>query len=407
VKKVLKWVAIVLGVLLLIVGGFLGYVAINGVPKYEAQKITLNVDKSPERVAHGRELASHLCMMCHKDPTTGQLTGMQLHDMPPEFGVAFSKNITQHPTKGIGKWTDGDLSFLLRTGIHPHTGMYVPPWMPKFPHMSDYDLNCIIAWLRSDDPAVAASEVENRQSDPTFFAKLLCYVAFKPFDYPTAPIKHPDTTNTVGYGKYLATAAFDCYGCHSPDFATVDPLVPEKTVGFFAGGMEMPDLSKLTIKTANITSDKKFGVGRYTRDEFIQIMTTGFRPNGTPLRYPMSSMRSLGPHAIGSLYDYLMTTPPLQSDIAVSKPAGPWKSKGAELFDKMACTSCHGFNGAGAANLTKADTKYPEDSVLVDVIKTQWKYNPDSYMHTFDGHVSDDDLKILASHVRELCQAAN
>ena len=72
--------------------------------------------------------------------------------------------------------------------------------------MSDEDLHSIIAWLRSDDPLLAAAPVDNRTSEPSFFAKFLSHIAFKPFEYPTEPKPHPDTTNTVKYGEYLSTA---------------------------------------------------------------------------------------------------------------------------------------------------------------------------------------------------------
>jgi mono/diheme cytochrome c family protein len=401
-RRILKWVGIILVVFIVIIGGFLSYVAINGIPRYEAKKIDLVVDKSPERVSHGRELATKLCMLCHRDPETGRLSGVRLADLPEAFGVAYSKNITQHKERGIGTWTDGEIAWLLRTGIHPRTGMYVPPWMPKFPHMSDYDLHSIIAFLRSDDDMLKPDERVNREAEPTFFAKFLCYVAFKPFEYPSSSIPHPDTSNTVAYGKYLATGVHDCYQCHSKDFSTMDPVVPENSEGFFGGGLEMPDASGLIVKTSNITGDKLHGVGRYSRDEFISLMSTNIRPDGTPLRYPMVSYRSLGPHALGSLYDYLITTPALPNTVSVVKPTGPWSSKGAQLFDTYACTSCHGKTGIGVVSLMKADTKYYNDSVLADVIKTQWKYNPDSFMPTFDGRVSNEDLAILAIHVREL-----
>ena len=46
-----------------------------------------------------------LCAGCHLDPVTQKLTGKQMVDAPHEFGRIFSKNITRHPTKGIGGWT--------------------------------------------------------------------------------------------------------------------------------------------------------------------------------------------------------------------------------------------------------------------------------------------------------------
>ncbi|RPI67118.1 MAG: cytochrome c [Ignavibacteriae bacterium] len=401
-KRFLKWAGIGVLALLVVVGGFAAYVQITGIPTYDVQKVDLTVQSTPERVAHGKELASRLCMLCHMNPETKLLTGNRLEDMPAEFGAAYSRNITSHKTAGIGSWTDGEIAWLLRTGIHPKTGGYVPPWMPKFPHMSDEDLYSVIAWLRSDDPYLRASDVKNRESEPTWFAKFLTHVAFKPFDYPTSKIPHPDTTNTVVYGKYLATGVYDCYQCHSAAFETNDPLNPEKSEGFFGGGYKMPDLTGTEINVANLTSDKTHGIGRYTRDQFVSMMKTGFRPDGTNMRYPMARMATMSDHALGSVYDYLMTVPAIPNHVTNAKPSGPWKTEGARLWDLKGCSGCHGATGAGVANMRKANAKYPEDSTLQDVIQNQIRYNPDTFMPEYQGHLSANDLQALTSHIRSM-----
>jgi mono/diheme cytochrome c family protein len=403
VKKFLKWAGIVVLVVVVLIGGWLASIALGGMPNYEARKIDLKVEATPARIENGRKLASHLCMACHMDPVRKRLVGTQLLDMPDEFGKAFSKNITQHPEKGIGKWTDGDIAWLLRTGIHPHTGDYVPPWMPKWPNMADEDLYSIIAWLRSDDPYLEADDKENVPSEPTFFAKFLTRVAFEPFEYPAKPIPYPDVNNTVALGKYLATSVYDCYGCHSEDFATYDALVPENTGGYFGGGMEMKDAIGNAMVSLNISSSKQ-GISKYTRPEFISMIQTGIRPDGTPLRYPMMRMANLTDHELGSIYDYLKTVPAIDKSIARTPMHSVGDSPGAKVFSKYGCYSCHGKDGLGYASLKLADAKYPDDSILVDVIKDQLRYNPDSFMPKFDGHIPDTDLALLASHVRELCK---
>lgn len=402
-KKVLKWLLIAVLVIVVLAAGFVGYVAMSGVPHYETRKISLTVQSTPARVEHGRELALSLCVMCHLNPDTKVLSGTQMKDMPEAFGKAFSKNITRHPTKGIGKWSDGDIAWLLRTGIHPHTGAYVPPWMIKVPHMADEDVYSIIAWLRSDDPMLAAADVDNVPSEPTLLAKFLTRVVFKPFDYPAKPIPYPDTTNTYVYGKYLATGVYDCYGCHLADFADMNPLEPEKSKGFFGGGNPMTDASGLVVHTANITPDKATGIGNWTRDQFIHTMRTGIRPDNKPLRYPMARAHRLSDYALGAMFDYIKTVPAITNKVERAMPAGPWKTDGERLFDVYACTSCHGKTGKGAANLLLASSKYPSDSVLIDVIKDQVKYNRDAFMPQFDGVISEKDLITLSQYVRELC----
>ena len=81
------------------------------------------------------------------------LTGRRM-DEAPQFGAIYSKNITAHPEFGIGSWTDGQLAYLLRTGIKPD-GSFLPI-MARLPHMSDEDVASIIAFLRSDHVWVAA-----------------------------------------------------------------------------------------------------------------------------------------------------------------------------------------------------------------------------------------------------------
>ena len=70
--------------------------------------------------------------------------------------------------------------------------------------------------------------------------KFLTHVAFKPFDYPKAAIKAPDTADQVAYGRYLALDAFDCFACHSGDFKKMNDREPEKSFRFFGGGNGMP-----------------------------------------------------------------------------------------------------------------------------------------------------------------------
>ena len=403
-KKVLKWLLIAVLAIVVVVGCFVAYVAMSGLPHYETRKIDLKVESTPARIAHGRDLALSLCVMCHRNPSTKLLTGTQMLDMPEQFGKAYSKNITQHPTKGIGKWSDGDIAWLLRTGIHPHTGSYVPPWMIKLPHMADEDIYSIIAWLRSDDPMLAPTDVDNVPSEPTLLAKILTRVVFKPFDYPTGAIPYPDTNNTYKFGKYLTTGVYDCYGCHLADFADIDPLTPENSKGFFGGGNPMKDASGLTVFTSNITPDKATGIGSWTRDQFIHTMSTGIRPDGTPMRYPMARAHRLSDHALGSMYDYIKTVPAIAHKVERTAQKGPWKSDGARLFDTYACSSCHSKTGIGHADLSLADAKYPSDSALAEVIKDQVHFNPDAYMPKFDGVIGDKDMVTLVQYVRQLCK---
>lgn len=313
-KRFLKITAWVVGILLIIILGFAAFIQIKGIPTYEPQTVDLKVEVTPERIEQGQKLSAMLCSSCHLSEKEQRLSGKEIYDLPKEFGVAYSKNITNDKVKGIGEWTDGEIYVMLRTGVN-RDGLYSPPYMPKFPLMSDEDIYSIIAYLRSDLPVVQASNLEPPNSEPSFLTKLLCHVAFKPFPLPEKKIVTPDISDQVAYGKYLVQGQLACFGCHSADFKTVNDLEPEKSVGYLGGGNPMPDLEGKIIPSANITMDKETGIGNWTEEQFVNAMLTGQTPNG-PMRYPMMPHSVLDTAEITAIWAYLKTVSPLKNAVA-------------------------------------------------------------------------------------------
>lgn len=304
-----------IGSIVVLIGLGASFIAVRGIPRLNNQAVDIQVTITPERVQRGKKLASLLCQHCHLNVQTGAYTGKLVADAPAEFGKAYAPNITASNQFGIGTWSNGEIAYLLRTGVK-RDGYYAPPWMPKLPLMADEDLLSIIAFLRSDDPLVAAKEVPDQPCEPTFLTKFLCTVAFKELPYPSSPILMPDTSDHVAHGKYLALAAVECYSCHSADFKTNDPLVPENSIGFFGGGNKMVDLDGKTILTANITPDAETGIGQWSKEQFITAVMTGQRPDGRMLRAPMMPYVTLDSAEAGAIYDYLKTIPKIKKDVA-------------------------------------------------------------------------------------------
>ncbi|MBI1225053.1 MAG: c-type cytochrome [Bacteroidetes bacterium] len=313
-KRALKIVGIILGILVGIVGLAAAYIQFSGIPSYEVHPPDLKVQGDSAMVAEGKRLASMVCNQCHLSEN-GKLEGKYMQDLPEMFGKVWTANITQHEKYGAtGRYSDGELAYLLRTGIK-RDGGYAPPWMPKFPHLSDQDLHSVIAYLRSDAPEVQPSDKVHPASQPSFFAKFLCRVAFKPLPYPTAPIIAPPITDKVAYGKYLATAKVDCYACHSHDFETTDIMVPENTPGYFGGGNAMPDLDGNIIYTRNLTPDKETGIGNWTEEQFIKALKFGMRPNNQMVRYPMVPHGALSDEEASTIWAYLQSIPAIKNDV--------------------------------------------------------------------------------------------
>lgn len=312
-KKILKILGILIGLIALIIIAGASYVSIKGIPTYEAKSPEIKIEADSTMIAEGKRLASLVCHNCHMNQS-GLLEGKLMEDLPPEFGKAWAPNITQHEKYGAGRYTDGELAYLLRTGIK-RDGSYAPPWMVKFPHLSDYDLHSVIAYLRSEQPELKPSNKQQPACEPSFLAKFLCYVAFKPLPYPEAPIMAPDPADKVAYGKYLATAKLDCYGCHSPSFETQNIMEPEKTPGYFSGGNAMPNLSGEIIYTRNLTMDKATGLGNWTEEQFIKAMKYGQRDNAPSLRYPMPPYAVVTDEEASSIWAYLQTVPVIEHDV--------------------------------------------------------------------------------------------
>ena len=393
------------GLALLVVvaaAAFAAYLHFGGMPHYPTQKVDLAIEVTPARVAHGRKIASMLCVECHRDPKTQKLTGQLMRDVPPQFGVAYSLNITQDPVKGVGAWTDGELAFLLRTGI-ARDGRYTPPWMPKFPRATDEEIASMIAFLRSDDPMVQPSAVDDRASEPTLLLKLLSRVAFKPFAYPTQPVPTP-APDPVSQGRHLALNVLHCYSCHSADFATNDENEPEKSKGFFGGGNVMLDAAGKPIPTANISLDPATGIGKWTEDEFVRAVRGGFRPDNTPILYPMGAYVELEDAEVRAIYAYLKTVPPVTNAVArAPREAAPADaSDGKKIYYKYSCQSCHGETGVGLCDLREGTKKYPNDADLVAFIKNPAATVPGSKMPAWHGVIQEAEYLPLVEYVRSL-----
>ena len=403
-KRVLKWLGIALATAVAVVAVAAAYVAVSPLPRYPVVKVDFPVDVTPERVARGKRSVEMLCAACHMDSATGGLTGKKMPDLPAQFGEAWSRNITAHPVKGIGSWTNGEIAYLLRTGV-ARDGRYTPPWMVKLPNASDEDLRDIIAFLRSDDALVKPHDADNQECRPSFLTKVLARVAFKPFPYPAQPIAAPAPADKVAYGRYLVNDRLLCYSCHSADFATNDELHPEKSPGYLAGGNAMPDLGGKLVYTANLTPDAETGIGRWTAEEFRRALRDGIRPGNRPLRYPMVPYRPLADDEVDAIFAYLRSVAPARNAVKPSEAYVVTGDRGKQVYYAYGCNGCHGDTGHGQYDLRKGPAKYPTDDELVAWIKHPERLRPGIVMPTWDGVIHEDEYPPLVAYVRSLAKA--
>ena len=406
-KKFLKIAGIILGCIILLIGGFLGYLKLAGMPKFsDVHRPDIHVISSPERIVRGRKIVSLLCYDCHYNPATNRLSGHHLSEIPAAFGEIYSHNITNDKTSGVGGWSDGEIMYFLRTGIHKNNE-YVPPYMPKFPHVSEEDMQSIIAFLRSDDTLVSPHPALDTAEKPSLLALFLGRFVFKPLEYPKSEIPPPPANDQIAIGKYWSTEVIGCYQCHSADFKTNNEVFPEKSVGFFGGGNELTDFNGKPVYSANITMDPEHGIGKWTEENFLHALRDGLRPDNSALPYPMSRFPELTDSEVVAIYAYLKTVPishnaPKKSESYHYAAANP--TEGGKIYYKYGCYACHGQNGIGMCDLCSAYQKYHSDEDLIGWIKNPSKRIPGTKMPTWEGTIKEEEFAPLAQYVRQLGQ---
>lgn len=318
-KKTLKWTGLSLGILLSLLILFGLYVNFSPLKTYEVAAPNLEVGSDSFSLTNGKEIVQSLCMQCHLSER-GDLSGAFMEE--GALGKIYAPNITQHPTAGIGEYTDGELLYLLRTGV-TRDGRYTPPFMVKLPHISDEDIQDVVAFIKSDDPLVRPSDHVVPEVEYSFLAKMLLKLgAFGPLPYPESPIIAPSPENEIEFGKYLAVGVHDCFGCHSADFAKVDLMEPEKSMGYFGGGNEFtipgPD-GDAVVRSANLTFDTATGIGTWSKKDFVKAIKMGVKPDHTALKSPMRIYTELTDEEAGAIYEYLKSIPIIRNEMLLAK----------------------------------------------------------------------------------------
>ena len=305
-----------LGGVLLLLLGFAAWVNLSPFPKYEPKSLAVVVPTDSISLAQGRKIVETECVNCHLGDD-GKLSGRLFSPASGPFGEFWSRNITRHPEKGIGAYTDGELAYLFRTGIK-RNGEWAGPYMTN-PNLSDADLGAVIAYLRSDAPLVQSSESDPPAPKYSFLAKALVKLgAFAPKFYDIKPVVAPPASDQLAYGKYLATARYACYRCHSASFETNDDFTPENSKGYFGGGNLIEDTEFKPTPSSNLTMSKVHGLGNWTEAQFAMAVRTGARPDGKMLSPSMPRFGLLNDEETGAIWAYLQTVPVLDNDVVTA-----------------------------------------------------------------------------------------
>jgi mono/diheme cytochrome c family protein len=99
------------------------------------------------------------CMECHARRPDGAYDfknwlGKGGREMTGPFGAVAVRNITSHPTAGIGAWTDDEIKRTLTQGVSRDGHPFKPPMARHvfYSHMTHDDLDAVVAYLRTLPP---------------------------------------------------------------------------------------------------------------------------------------------------------------------------------------------------------------------------------------------------------------
>ena len=266
---------------------------------------------SPSSVNNGRNLAFNICGGCHYDPGVKKFIGRPLNALPKIAGDLYSANLTQSKSHGIPPaYTDAELFYLLKTGIS-RSGKFMPYMMR--PTMADEDINDIIAFLRSSDPALASADTTVGKTHINLIGRTGIRIASRPQPYQKG-IQRPNENDSVAYGRYLV-GIIGCYHCDSKKVLGLDYSNPEQSKGYMQGGIKLKDPKGARLFGPNLTFDAETGIGSFTRDDFAKAVREGITPSGRKLSPPMDHFEALTNKQVNAIYAYLKNLPPVHHKV--------------------------------------------------------------------------------------------
>jgi mono/diheme cytochrome c family protein len=298
IRKILKWIGIVLGSLIgllvlafavLYVIGTVQWNRLKGPYEVPVEAIAIPTDQAS--IARGEHIATiRMCGHCHTETLSGNF-----ESVPGLISLAFP-NLTSG-AGGVGDTnTDEDWVRAIRHGVgYDGRGLSLMP-SAVFYYLSDEDLGALIAYLKNLPPV----DKEMPQTELGPLARIMLPLGQMPPDIvPNATvIDHgaprpvaPQPEVTVEYGAYLATTCTLCHGSNlNGQTLRVGPDV---------------------YVALNLTRGGEM-IG-WSEEQFITTMRTGVTPGGKQLIdfMPWKYFGQMTDDELKAVWMYLQSLPPL------------------------------------------------------------------------------------------------
>ena len=302
-RRILKWIAIALGVvvvLLIIAAGGLyaaGTSSLTRTYDIEAEAITIPTDEAA--LARGAYLAATVCSECHESNFAGSTPDNIFVDEPGIITL-YAANLT--PGKGgIGDFTDADLVRAIRHGLdRDGTPLIVMP-AEIFSRWSAEDIGSVIAFLRT---LAAGGQRSARTSGWRPRAHPVSAGAdgsdhARRIHRPQSPVpRHAGDRRNRSLWSYLVSA-LGCTLCHGDNLA---------------GGLEPPQVPPGSSPlSANLTGDHLAG---WTADDFVNLLRTGVDPDGHEIDsmvMPIGIYGRMSDDDLQALWLYIQSLPPAET----------------------------------------------------------------------------------------------
>jgi len=282
-SPLLRWGAGGLASLLALVASLLVVLSISGLARAHIRSAPvpdLKITGTAAQIQRGQTIANSFCSACHSK--TDRLTGGRDmgKDLSIPIGSFVSSNLT--PAGELRLWSDGEIFRAIRNGIDADGHWLVIMSYTNAGKLSDADTESLIAYLRSQ-PAAGAATV-NPPDQLSLLGLMMLGAGLLPAGKPvlTGVVTAAPKAPTVEYGEYISRYQ-DCRECHGADLNGGKP------------GQVAPVGPGL-----NLVKQWKLG-------EFIETMRTGTDPYGHHLgdRMPWRFIGRMDDEELTALYEYL------------------------------------------------------------------------------------------------------
>jgi mono/diheme cytochrome c family protein len=249
------------------------------------------------------------CFSCHTAAGGQRLAGGRALTAP--FGTFYSPNITRDRETGIGGWTDAQFQHALRHGVRPDGTNYFPVFpYTSFTWITDSDALAIKAYLFS----LPAVRQQNRPHDVAFpFSWRFLQTGWKLLFFIPGPFQPaPEHSAAYNRGAYLVTALAHCGERHTPR----NVLGATRSGQRLAGTPDGPDGQLVP----NITPDPGTGIGRWDKEDVVELLRTGTTPEQSKVKGAMrevveDGLKYLSDNDLIAIANYLFTQPAIVRDV--------------------------------------------------------------------------------------------